>query len=305
MELHPGKNSLVEFPFRKFLPEKFISTYPMRPASGLCNQLLNVCLCIETAARTNRYAALGPFLPSFNSDEWVSMDRVLDFDATQKAFNKAAIHVVFHSLPYHKLLGPRKLIKAMSLEARIKRGDEVVSVGHLMTPHKELVWHLRFQPGFYRVVGLVEDKLDLKQEDWLALHLRLEDDMVGRHAPKARMTPAAYRRRILDCYMAAITKMSENTKGEQLKRVFVATGLAVDSPTMQAFQKACPLTVLYVDDPKHIETETGLRGRELSGLVDLLIAAKAPLGCIGFSGSSMSSILVAKAQSDGRPAVLI
>lgn len=269
----------------------YVASFPRRPSSGLCNQLLNMVLCIETGARTSRVAALGPFMPNFNADLKIPVEKILDIEATNKILKEEGQPTQIGKVPVHYFLLSRKHVfdgkRRRSVEERHAAGHTCIFVGHYMTPvGVPKVWSwLRFQPVFYKVV---EEFCHENPGSWVTVHLRGEGDVARRYGTKMGLSPDEFVDHLLQKYITLMKTFPPKTQ------FFVSTGLPASHTAFKTLQSNFKILHTSSEEWKRkIRDTTLLDGREVFGLIDLLIGS---LGThlLGFRDSSMSWVLAAK-----------
>jgi len=265
----------------------------VEPRFGLCNQLQSIVKGILLSNKYNRNIYINGFQKNiFEVISVCDINEILDLDEINEFLNKSNItvkivknidddirekidileNVHYNEIPY---LSAMSDIIEMNLDKPYLNIGNPVSLCAYQTfkydwnDHNNLYWKLcsniKFHKKFYTLKNSIKEQLKL--QNYVSIHMRIEDDAIGHFAGCYQLTTDEYNNKLIKFYLDAI-----NDNKEQFVYISSSMSYFLDSINSKFYndllknnEKLCDKKNIEIDDYY-------LKNRELLAIVDLLIA---------------------------------
>jgi hypothetical protein len=265
----------------------------IEPRLGLCNQLDSIIKSILLCKKYNRDLYINKFQANLNDNNSLcDINEILDIDKMNDYLNENNIKIkLLHSIDnnisqnvelldnvdYNTIPSFDKLshiIECNSHKMYLNIGNPVMmnvfdsscsdSADHYNL-YLRLSSNIKFHEKFYTLKNII--KTQLKLENYISMHMRIEDDALIHFANCYGLSIEDYNNKLISFYVDSINKNKES-------RIYISSSMTYfcDSINLNFYNNLLKNNTNLCDKKNIIIDEYYLKNRELLAIIDLLIA---------------------------------
>lgn len=291
------------------------------PRGGLCNQLVSITNGIIYSDYFNRNVHFNGFQVDYkNNEEYVSFDKILNFEKIQNKINKLNLSVnLLIDIKYDKLY--KKIdnnnLSIKDLYKDINNPDnldiDILNIGNLLNvnlpPSNKIDYinlsnkiNIALEFSDYYIDCANSIKKDLKLKNYACVHMRLEDDAIDYFSKYYKITNNTYNKITQKNYIKELEYIHKNK--DKYNNIYVCSSLIIQDNINNDFYNELKEKYTLLDKNHLINKNDINKYRELYAIIDFIIAKDADY-FIGNQPSSFSHYINNYFNIKNKPSKLI